>query len=286
MQLEVAAARGQHKRAGNRGSENDLLVDQPLDVLDDRIAVIARLAQRRVRVGAHHHRIRPVDAGEAQLAERLRDRVGIMRRVAGQRRHFVAGPLPDAFDAGGGVALEDRAVFRKCDQLRRVFQRLPVRIVRAAVDVVDRVPLQIERHPQFDQRLDFALPRDNAGARRRQVLQMSGADCRQHATARPFDIDDPPSGQVAFQSALRFFFDLSPRAVRDWGKLAVQVIHRAILLSVSRCRASHRARARYQVKGLSQRGRKRQVPPQFQPVSRYRGTKPTAQKTGSRLQPG
>ena len=79
MQVEVAAAGRQHERAGNRGSPDDLVVDQPLDVLDHRIAVIAGLAQRGIGVGAQHHRVRTVDAGEPQLAERLRDSVGIAR---------------------------------------------------------------------------------------------------------------------------------------------------------------------------------------------------------------
>src|SRR5271155_2643862 len=104
MQFEVAAARRQHERAGNRGSEYYFVVEEPLDVLDDRIAVIAGLAQRRVRVGAHHHRVWSVDPGEAQLAQRLRDCVRVMSGIAGQGGDFVAGPLSYAFDSAGGVA--------------------------------------------------------------------------------------------------------------------------------------------------------------------------------------
>ena len=82
---------------------------------------------------------------QAQLAQRLRDRVGIVAHVGRQRHDRVAGALPDALDAGGRVALEDRAVLGKGNRLRRVLHRLPVGIVRAALHVVDRLAVELER---------------------------------------------------------------------------------------------------------------------------------------------
>ena len=54
VQFKVAAASGKDERSRDRRSPDNLLVDQPLDMLNHRIAVIAGFAQRRVCVGAHH----------------------------------------------------------------------------------------------------------------------------------------------------------------------------------------------------------------------------------------
>src|SRR5271170_4304118 len=51
MQVEIAAAGGQHKGAGDGRGPDDLGLDQPMEVLDDRIAVIPGLADRGVRLG-------------------------------------------------------------------------------------------------------------------------------------------------------------------------------------------------------------------------------------------
>ena len=53
----------------------------------------------------------------------------------------------------GGVALEDRAVLGEGDLSRGVLRRLPVRVIGAALDVVDRLAIELERDAQLDQRL-------------------------------------------------------------------------------------------------------------------------------------
>ncbi len=62
------------------------------------------------------------------------------------------------------------------DLLRRVLGRLPVRVVRAAGDVVDLLAIELEGDPEFDQRLDLALSREHALARRRDRLEVAGPD--------------------------------------------------------------------------------------------------------------
>ena len=104
---------------------------------------------------------------EAQLAQRLRDGVGILAHVGGQGHLRIAGALADADDARRGVALENGAVLGKGDLARGVLCRLPVGIVRAALHVVNLLAIELERNAQLDQRLDFALSGEDAVARRR-----------------------------------------------------------------------------------------------------------------------
>ena len=128
------------------------------------------------------------------------------------------------------IAVEDRAVLGEGDLLRRILHRLPVGVLGAALDVVDRLAIEIERHPQLDQRLDDALPREDAVAGRRDRAQMAGADGGQAGAARPVHVDDAPSGKVALEGARRLLLDLGPRGVGDRGELAMQVIHAGCLL--------------------------------------------------------
>ena len=85
-------------------------------------------------------------------------------------------------DAGGSVAVEDGPVFGEGDELRGILGRLPVGVFGAALDVVDLLAIEIERHAQFDQRVHLALPRDDAVCRRFQIAQVAGADGRPSAT--------------------------------------------------------------------------------------------------------
>ena len=55
VQFEVAAARGQHKSAGNRRRPDDLFVDEALDVLQHRISMVAGLSQCGVRISSEDH---------------------------------------------------------------------------------------------------------------------------------------------------------------------------------------------------------------------------------------
>ena len=131
---------------------------------------------------------------------------------------------------GGGVALEDGAVLGEGDLARGVLHRLPVRILGAALDVVDRLAIELERHAQLDQRFHLALPRDDAVPRRLDVPQVAGADGGQPGPARCLHVHHAPPGQVALERARRLFLDLRPGRIGNGGKLAMQVIHVGCLL--------------------------------------------------------
>jgi hypothetical protein len=68
MQIEIAAARRQYKSPGYRRRPDDFLADQPLDMLNHRVAVVNGFADGGISIGTEHNGIWAVDANEAQLA--------------------------------------------------------------------------------------------------------------------------------------------------------------------------------------------------------------------------
>src|SRR5207244_1676487 len=107
--------------------------------------------------------------------------------------------------------------------------RLPVRIVGAALDVVDRLAVELEGHAQLDQRLDLALPGDDALRWGRDVVQVAGADGGESLAARPLHIDHAPPGEIALERARSLLLDLRPCRAGNRGELAMQVIHAGLL---------------------------------------------------------
>src|ERR1700728_565577 len=83
-QVEITAPGGQHEGPLDGRGPDDLPADEALDVIVDRVAVITRLADRRVRVGAEHDRVGAVDTRDPQVAQGLGDRLGVREHVAGQ----------------------------------------------------------------------------------------------------------------------------------------------------------------------------------------------------------
>ena len=161
------------------GRPHDVVADHPAQVLDHRVAVVGGLAGRGVGVGAEHHRVRPVHAGRAQLAQGLGDGLRVAGRLGRQRDRRVAGSRPDAVDVRRRVAVEDRAVLGEGQQPRGVLDRLPVGVLRAAGHVVDLLAVQRERHPQLDHRQDVPLPGLHAVAGRLDLADVAGADGRE-----------------------------------------------------------------------------------------------------------
>src|SRR6202044_4219333 len=92
---------------------------------------VAGLGQCGVGVGAEQHRVGAVDADEAQAAQALGNGIGVLTYVGGKRHDWIAGPLADSPDAGGGIPLEYGGVLGKGDLSRGVRRPLPVRVVRA-----------------------------------------------------------------------------------------------------------------------------------------------------------
>src|ERR1700729_2202244 len=167
VQIEIAATGGQHEGAGNGGRPDDLIFDQTLDVLQYRVSVVAGFGERGVGVGAEQHGVGAIDTNETQTAQALGNRIRVFANVAGQRQDRIAGSFANAPDAGGGIALEYGGVLSKSNLPRGVLRWLPVRIVGAALDVIDGMAIQFERNTHLDQCLYFALPRDDCFRRGR-----------------------------------------------------------------------------------------------------------------------
>ena len=125
----------------------------------------------------------------------------VITHVSGEGHDGVAGPLADALNTGGGIALEYGAILGKSDLSRGVLCRLPIRIVGAAVDIVDLLAIELEGNPQLDQRLYLALPGDDAVTRGGNRKQVAGADGGEHGSSRPLYVDYAPSGEVALEGA-------------------------------------------------------------------------------------
>ena len=207
--------------------------------------MIAGLAHGGVGVRAETTESGPFDPDEAQLAQRLGDRVGIVSTLAGRRRDGIAGPLTDALDARRGVAFEDRAVFGKGDAL-------PCRVLSGCQSSRTRralrrrsLAVELERHAQLHQALHLALAGDDPSSRRRDRL------CRWPVPWPPAStpprsygrrLTRGPRGSASACAPL--LHDLRPRAVGDWSELAVKVIHRfpCCLPEGGRCQANHRSR--------------------------------------------
>jgi hypothetical protein len=93
--------------------------------------------------------------------------------------------LADASNASGGIALENGGVLGKGDQSRSVLRGLPVRVVRATIDVVNTFAIQFKGNTKFDQRLHLALVRDNAFCWGGDRPQVTGPDGRKAGAGWP-----------------------------------------------------------------------------------------------------
>ena len=77
------------------------------------------------------------------------------------------------------VAIEDRPVLGERHRAGRVLHRLPVGVLRAALDVVDGLPATVNGTFSSIDRLGRAEPRDHAVGWRLDVAEVTGADRRQ-----------------------------------------------------------------------------------------------------------
>src|SRR5262245_60704537 len=174
MQREITAPFGHDETAAYGRRPDDLVVDQSLDVFQNRVTVIARLGKCGVLVGAKDRWVRSVDAGESQFAQCIGDRMRVRTYVGRQRDARIARSLTNAFDARGGVALEDGSVLGERDLSGGVFRRLPIRVGRTALDIVDHLTIELEGGAQLDQHTGVAPPGDDALFESVDGLQMAG----------------------------------------------------------------------------------------------------------------
>src|SRR6202051_1745421 len=230
VEVEITATGGQYESAGNGRGPDDLIFDQALDVLQHRVSVVAGLSATGGAVGAEKDRGGAVDPDETQLAQALGTRIRVLKNIGGERHDRVAGSLADTLNASGGIALEYGGVLDKGDLSRSLLRGLPVRVIRASINVINSVAIQFERNAQFDERLYLALPRDDAFRRGRDCPQVAGADGREVCASRPLYIDHAPSCEVTLEGARCFLFDLSPCQIGNGSKLAMEIIHVVCLL--------------------------------------------------------
>ena len=137
VELKIAASRGQNERTFDRRRPDNVAVNDALDVLQDRISVIAGLCERRILTGSEQNRVRPIYTHKAQLAQCLGHCIRIITHIRRERDDWVAGAFSNALDIGLGVSVEDGPVFGKGKFLRSVFRRLPIGVVRSALNVID-----------------------------------------------------------------------------------------------------------------------------------------------------
>src|ERR1700678_1950875 len=143
----------------------------------------------------------------------MSDGIRVLTNV-GRKRHLrIACSLTDSHDAGSRVALKNRAVLSKSDLAGRVFRGLPIRVVGAALNVVDGLAIQFKWKTQFHQRLHFALSRENAVFQSVNLTQMAGAPRGEPSACRPLHVHHTASGEVTFERTSRFLFNLSPRLI-------------------------------------------------------------------------
>src|SRR6185437_8105541 len=284
-QLEVATPGGEHDAALDRRRPNDLSVEETLDVLQDGISVIRRAADRGVGLAAQQERVGTVDARQPQLAHRLRDRSGIAVHVGWKRQHRVAAAQAHTLDPGGRVPLENRTIFREGDLARCLLEWVPVRIIGATLDVVDRLAREFERNAQLDERPDVALRSLDAIAGSLDPPLMTRAHRGEIRALRAIHVHDLSRREVALESAGCFLFDLGPCRARDWGELPMKVIHVQPLLSVSRYPVSHPTAAalvRTCHRPDRDRATPRWVPERGLRSQRPRGMLPRARRTATR----
>src|ERR1700752_2625104 len=173
--------------------------------------MIAGLRKGGVGVGPEQRRVGAVDSDEPQLAQGLGYGVGVLAHVGRERHLRIAGSLADAPDTGGGVTFENGTVFGKGDLARGVLRRLPVRVICAAVNVVDHLAIQLEWNTQLDQSFHLALSCDAAALRSRGRSKVAGADGGETRARWTLHVNQAASGEVALEGARGFFFYRSPR---------------------------------------------------------------------------
>ena len=137
IQLKIAASRSQNDCTFNRRRPDNVAVNDPLDVFEHGISMIAGLGERRVLIGSEQNRVGPIDAYQAQLAQCVGHRIGIIAHIGWKRVDWIAGAFSNALDICFGVSVEDGPVFGKGKFLRRVFRRLPIGVIRSALHVID-----------------------------------------------------------------------------------------------------------------------------------------------------
>src|SRR5947209_3656856 len=119
-------------------------------------------------------------------------------------------------------------VFDERQLLGRGLARVPVGVVRAALDVVDLVARERKRNSQPHK--GFAGPQVGLHAVGRcvDVNESTGADRRGDRAAGLADVDDAAPRDMALERAGGLQFDFAPSGFGDRCQVAVEVVHRGV----------------------------------------------------------
>ena len=194
-------------------------------------AVLGRRDDRGVAAGVDRQGVGALDPVLAEPVDRHRHEAGVGRAVLAQRARVVRRGLPDAHDVGGGPAVQHRSVLQLGGDLRGPRQVVELGVTAAALDVVDLVPGDGERHAVLRERQHATATEDHsrgveAGRRSRErvgppqrhrvVTPAAGAD----------PVDQPASRQQRRQPFLGLGVDRLPRPVGNGGVVAEEVVGR------------------------------------------------------------
>lgn len=137
IQFEIATAGREHEAAFDGGRPDDPSVYDALDMVENRIALVASSAGGGIRICAQHQHIRSVAAGKAQLADRLRDRARITADVGREYDPWIAAAFANTLNPCCGVPVENDTVFGEGDVACCFLHRRPVGVGGAALYIVD-----------------------------------------------------------------------------------------------------------------------------------------------------
>ena len=106
IQFKISAAGREHESTLDGGRPDNSTVHLALDMMQDRIAIIASAAGGRISVRTEYKSIRPIDANQTQPADRLRNRTGIALDVGRQDDGRVARALTNSLNSGSREAVD------------------------------------------------------------------------------------------------------------------------------------------------------------------------------------
>jgi hypothetical protein len=123
IQLKITSAGRNDEPAFNGGCPNNPSVHHTLDMVKDRITLVASPTGGCVRLCTEHKRVRSVDASKPQSADRLRDGTRIIPDIGREYHRRIAAALTNALDPRCGIPVEDGAIFGVGDFTRRFLHR-------------------------------------------------------------------------------------------------------------------------------------------------------------------
>ena len=137
-EFKITASRTEHKGSAQRRCQNNIAVDNPLHMFQNRIAMIAGFGKSGILSRAQRDGIRATHSRKPQLVQCLGDSIRIVADVLRKSLDRIAGPLTNSLNARRLVSIEDRAVLGKREDFGSIFDWLPIRVLRPALNIINR----------------------------------------------------------------------------------------------------------------------------------------------------